>query len=78
MIVMNPQGVMPVGPWQLPSEFARPNWTTLSSGSAQQILEARGLLSGGYGGGIMNPAAGARLVEKRLPWRRYAGQVDLY
>jgi hypothetical protein len=75
MIVMNPEGVMPVGPWQLPSEFARPNWTTLSSGSSQQILEARGLMSRGYG--RMNSAAGARVVE-RLPWSRYAGNVDLY
>lgn len=47
MIVINPQGVMPVGPWHLPAEFSRPNWTTLGSGNAQQILEARGLLGGG-------------------------------
>jgi hypothetical protein len=75
MIVVNPQGLIQTGPWNLPREFVQPNWTTLSSGSAQQILEARGLLGGGgYG---MNPAAGGRVVE-RLPWRRFAGQVDLY
>lgn len=71
MIVMNPQGVMPVGRWYLPAEFARPNWTTLSSGSAQEILEARGLL------GLGRMGAGARVVE-RLPWARFAGQVDLF
>lgn len=71
MIVINPQGVMPVGPWHLPAEFVRPNWTTLSSGNSQQILEARGLL------GMGRMAAGAAAVE-RLPWRRFAGNVDLY
>jgi hypothetical protein len=71
MIVMNPEGVMPVGPWKLPAEFARPNWTTLRSGNAQQILEARGLL------GMGRVASGARAYP-RLPWRRFAGNVDLY
>jgi len=71
MIIVNPQGLTWAGPWKLPQEFVNPNWTTLSSGSAQEILESRGLL------GVSRMGAGARVVE-RLPWRRFAGNVDLY
>jgi hypothetical protein len=71
IVVMNPQGLINLGPWNLPEEFEEPNWTTLMNPSSQEILEARGLL------GLGRVASGARAYP-RLPWRRYAGNVDLY
>jgi hypothetical protein len=68
MILLSPMpSPPPAGRWNLPEEFVHPDYTTLMSANAQQILESRGLY--GYGA-ARAPYGWRRGGTTKWPWAR--------